>query len=55
MRKEAFTITWPRKNGVFNEQGKLESVFINPQRFYEGVRFHFKSTYGFFEREPTLS
>jgi hypothetical protein len=42
VRKEAFTVTWPRKNGVFVEDGKLESVFINPRRFCEGIRLHFE-------------
>ena len=41
VRREAFTATWPRKNGVFDKDGKLESVFVNPERFCEGIRFHF--------------
>jgi hypothetical protein len=42
VRKEAFTITWPKKNGEFDPNGQLLSAVINPQRFIEGVEFHFK-------------
>lgn len=40
-RPEALNVTWPKKNGIFDEQGELESVVINPRRFCESVRFHF--------------
>jgi len=41
IRKDAFTVTWPKKNGVFDMHGKLESVVINPPRFCECIRIHF--------------
>jgi len=29
------------KNGVFDSSGQVESIVINPSRFYESVRVHF--------------
>ena len=40
-RKEALTITWPKKGGRFDPNGKLESAVINPARFVGGVEHHF--------------
>ncbi len=42
VRKEAFTITWPRKNGQFDPNGHLESAIINPARFVHCIEVHFK-------------
>lgn len=42
VRPEALTITWPRRNGVFDPNGKLESVIVNSHRFVEGVEAHFR-------------
>ncbi len=42
VRPEAFTVTWPRKNGKFDPNGKLESAIVNPHRFVEGVEAHFR-------------
>jgi hypothetical protein len=41
LRKEAITVTWPRKNGAFDPQGKLESAVINPHRFVACIELHF--------------
>ena len=41
-RKEAFTVTWPKKNGEFVINGKLESAVINPTSFVESIELHFK-------------
>lgn len=41
VRKEAFTLTWPKKAGAFDPDGRLESAIINPRRFVEGVEAHF--------------
>ncbi len=40
-RKEAFTITWPKKNGEFDPDGKLESALINPESFVRCIELHF--------------
>ncbi len=42
-RKEAFTVTWPKKNGEFDPNGRLLSAVINPCRFIEGIEFHFNN------------
>lgn len=42
VRKDAFTVTWPKKNGEFDPDGRLESAIINPRRFIEGIELHFK-------------
>lgn len=41
VRAEAFTVTWPRVNGVFDPNGTLESAIVNPHRFVEGIEGHF--------------
>ena len=41
VRKDAFTVTWPKKNGDFDPNGKLESAIINPERFIECIEIHF--------------
>jgi len=40
IRKEAFTITWPKINGEFDPNGQLVSAVINPHRFIAGIEFH---------------
>lgn len=45
-RKEALTITWPKKDQEFDPAGKLESAFINPNRFCKAVRQHFTQYIG---------
>lgn len=42
VRKEAFTVTWPKKNGEFDPHGRLASAVINPTRFIESIELHFK-------------
>ncbi len=42
IRPEAFTVTWPMKNGVFDPAGRLESAIVNPGRFVVGVETHFR-------------
>lgn len=42
LRREAFTITWPKKNGQFDPDGRLESAIINPARFVRCIEMHFK-------------
>ncbi len=41
LRKEAITITWPKKNGKYDPNGHLESAIINPRRFVECIELHF--------------
>ena len=41
IRKAAFTITWPKKNGQFDPEGNLESAIINPERFIQCIEMHF--------------
>jgi hypothetical protein len=41
-RMEAFTITWPKKDGEFDPNGQLESAIINPYRFIACIELHFK-------------
>lgn len=43
VRPEAFLITWPKKDGDFDPEGKLQSVVINPHRFVDGIEDHFRS------------
>ena len=43
VRKEAFTISWPKKGGQFDANGKLDFAFINPVRFIEGIEHHLRS------------
>ena len=42
VRKEAFFITWPKKNEAFVPNGPLESAVINPSRFVAGIESHFR-------------
>lgn len=41
IKKEAFTITWPKKNGQFDPDGHLESAIVNPERFVQCIELHF--------------
>jgi hypothetical protein len=41
-RSHPLNITWPRKNGRFVDDGHLESVVLNPQRFCESINAHFE-------------
>jgi hypothetical protein len=43
IRPEPLLITWPKKNGVFDTSGKVESIVINPSKFYESIQIHFES------------
>lgn len=38
----ALLASWPNKNGVFDTSRTLESVTINPRRFYECIMIHFE-------------
>lgn len=40
---KAMLATWPKKNGVYDKSGEIESIVINPDRFYECVLIHFES------------
>jgi len=42
IRKEAFTVTWPKKKGLFDPDGQLESAVINPERFVRCIEIHFE-------------
>jgi len=46
MRKEAITVTWPRKDGRFDHNGRLESAIINPRRFIECIELHLDTYVG---------
>jgi hypothetical protein len=41
VRPEPLLITWPKKNGVFDSSGDIQSIIINPTRFYESIQTHF--------------
>ena len=41
VRKEAISVSWPRKNGRFDPHGKLAAAVINPRRFVECIELHF--------------
>ena len=41
VRKEAFTITWTKKNGKFDPKGELLSAIINPRRYVEAMEYDF--------------
>lgn len=41
VRKEAMLITWPKKDGQFDPDGKLESAVINPKGFVRCIELHF--------------
>lgn len=43
VRSEPLLITWPKKNGVIDSSGQVESIVINPARFYESIQIHFDS------------
>ena len=43
VRKEPFTLTWPKKNGEYDLEGQLESAIVNPRSFVEGVERHFQN------------
>ena len=43
LRKEAITISWPKKDGRFDPKGRLSSAVINPSRFVECIELHFDS------------
>jgi hypothetical protein len=34
-------VTWSKTNGEFDTSGKVESIIINPSRFFESIRVHF--------------
>lgn len=40
-RPEPILVTWPKKDGVLDTSGDVESVIINPARFYESIITHF--------------
>jgi hypothetical protein len=40
VRKEPFTVSWPRTNGVFDADGQLEAAIVNPHSFIAGVEKH---------------
>lgn len=41
IRPEPILITWPKKNGVFDESAEVESILINPLKFFESIQVHF--------------
>jgi hypothetical protein len=43
VRPDPILVTWPRKNGVFNRSAEVESIVINPPRFYGSIKIHFDS------------
>jgi hypothetical protein len=40
-RPDPILVTWPKKDGVFDESREVESIVINPPRFYESIQLHF--------------
>jgi hypothetical protein len=38
---KAISITLPKKNGIFDTSGKVESIVINPIHFYQSIQIHF--------------
>ncbi len=42
VRKDAFIVSWPKKDGRFDPKGRMESAVINPFRFVECIELHFK-------------
>ena len=40
-RPHPVNVTWPRRDGKFAHDGHLESVVVNPRRFYESIDIHF--------------
>lgn len=43
VRPDPILVTWPIKNGVPNRSAEVESIVINPPRFYDSIRIHFDS------------
>lgn len=39
--KKAMLVTWPKKGGRFDPEGKMASAIINPRRFVECIEHHF--------------
>lgn len=37
----AMVVTWPRRMVCLTKSGNVESIVINPDRFYECVLIHF--------------
>jgi hypothetical protein len=42
VRKEPFTITWPKKDGELNPKGELETAIVNAHAFLERIEDHFR-------------
>ena len=42
VRQEPLLITWPKKYGKFDLSGDIESIIINPTRFYKSIQDHFE-------------
>lgn len=42
IRKDTFTITWPKKAGDLDPDGELESAIINPYSFVNRIEEHFQ-------------
>jgi hypothetical protein len=40
-RPEPLLVTWPKKNGLFDSSGQVQSILINPPLFYESIQTHF--------------
>lgn len=51
VRPDPILVTWPIKNGVPNRSAEVESIVINPPRFYDSIRSHFDN-YAKKLREP---
>lgn len=43
IRCEPILVTWPKKNGIFDLSGDVESIIISPPRFYESIENHFNN------------
>jgi len=41
LRPDPVIITWPRVKGVFDRSGEVESILINPPKFYDSIDAHF--------------
>ncbi len=41
VRPEPILVSWLKKNGVFDQSREVESISINPSRFYESIETHF--------------
>ena len=42
LNENAMLVTWPKKNGKFVFANGVESIVINPSRFYEAIEIHFE-------------